>query len=119
MTQEEKRRRRFSEAFKKEKVAQLESRKVTVRQLSQIYDVSEPAIYYWIKKYSKYGGKQERMVIEKESEGSKTMSLLKKVADLERLLGQKQVEVEYLTKVIEYGSELTETDIKKKYVSKS
>ena len=40
---------------------------------------------------------------------------LKKVAELERLLGQKQVEVEYLKKVIEFGSEVTKTDIKKKF----
>ena len=47
------------------------------------------------------------------------MQLLKKVAELEQLVGQKQVEVAYLEKVIEFGSELTETDIKKKFESKS
>ena len=111
--------RHFSEAFKKEKVKLIENKKVTVLQLSRIYDVSTTAIYKWIRKYSKYPEKRERVVVEKESEGAKTLSLMKKIAELEQLLGQKQVEVEYLKKVIDFGSELTETDIKKKYESKS
>ncbi len=53
------------------------------------------------------------------TEQAKTMSLLKKVAELEQLVGQKQVEVEYLKKVIDFGSEITETDIKKKFESRS
>ena len=111
--------RQFSESFKKEKVKQIEEKKITVLQLSRIYEVSTTAIYKWIRKYSKYAGKNERIVVEKESEGEKAMQLLKKIAELEQLLGQKQVELEYLKKVIEFGSELTETDIKKKYKSQS
>ena len=116
---EEKIMKQFSESFKKEKVKQIQEKKITVLQLSRIYEVSTTAIYKWIRKYSKYAGKNERIVVEKESEGEKTMQLLKKIAELEQLLGQKQVELEYLKKVIEFGSELTETDIKKKYKSRS
>jgi len=87
--------------------------------LSKIYEVSHTAIYKWIRKYSKYAGKNERIVVEKESEGEKNLALMGKIAELERLLGQKQIEVEYLNKVLEYGLELTEVDIKKKYESKS
>lgn len=119
MREEKREIRHFSESFKNEKVKQIEEKKVTVLQLSRIYDVSPTAIYKWIRKYSKYAGKKERVVVEKESEGQKTIELMREIADLERLLGQKQVEVEYLKKVIEFGSELTETDIKKKYESKS
>ena len=110
--------RQFSESFKKEKVKLFDERKVTVLQLCRIYGVSTTSVYKWIRKYSKYAGKQERVVVEKESEGAKTISLLKKVAELEQLLGQKQVEIEYLKKVIDFGSDYTETDIKKKYESK-
>ncbi len=119
MTSSERRRRHFSEAFKKEKVSQIDSKKITVKQLSRIYEVSETAIYNWIKKYSKYAAKNERVVVEKESEGHKNFELMRKIANIERLLGQKQIEVEYLKKIIEFGSELTETDIKKKYESQS
>lgn len=119
MKEEKKVQRHFSELFKKEKVKQLEEKKITVGQLSKVYEVSPTAIYKWIRKYSKLISKQERVVVEKESEGIKNLELMKKIAELERLLGQKQVEVEYLKKIVEFGSEITETDIKKKFESKS
>lgn len=111
--------REFSTEFKKEKVKQIDEGKITVLQLSRTYEVSSTAIYKWIRNYSRYAGQNERVVVQKESEQTKTFWLLKKVAELEQLIGQKQVEVEYLKKVIEFGSEITETDIKKKFESRS
>lgn len=107
----------FSEAFKKEKVKLIENRQITVKQLSRIYEVSETAIYKWIRKYSTKIAKSEKIVIEKESEGAKTLELLKQVAELERIIGQKQLEIDYLEKVIELGNEEVGFDIKKKYAS--
>ncbi len=111
--------RQFSTDFKKEKVKQIDDGKITVLQLSRIYEVSSTAIYKWIRKYSCYAGQNERVVIQKESEQTKTFWLLKKVSELEQLVGQKQVEIEYLKKVIDFGSEITEKDIKKKFESRS
>jgi len=111
--------RQFSTEFKREKVKQIDEGKITVLQLSRIYEVSVTAVYKWVRKYSGYAGQNERVVVQKESEQAKTIWLLKKVAELEQLVGQKQVEVEYLKKVIEFGSEITETDIKKKFESRS
>lgn len=111
--------RQFSTEFKKEKIKQIDDGKITVLQLSRIYEVSTTAIYNWIRKYSKYAGENEAVVVQKESEGAKTAQLLKKIAELEQLIGQKQVEVEYLKKVVEFGSELAGTDIKKKFGSRS
>jgi transposase-like protein len=114
-----KRRRTFSAAFKQEKVRQIEQKQITVSQLCRLYDVTRSAIYKWINLYGSLKQQGERVVVEKESEGKKTAELLKKVAELEQLLGQKQVEIEYLKKVVEFGSEMTKTDIKKKYKSQS
>jgi transposase-like protein len=111
--------RQFSTAFKKEKIKQFDEGKITVLQLSRIYEVSTTAIYQWIRNYSRYAGQNEKVIVQKESEQAKTERLLKKVSELERLIGQKQVEVEYLKKVIDFGSEITETDIKKKFESRS
>jgi len=113
-----KRRRTFSVAFKQEKVNAIEKKQIKVAQICKLYDVSNAAVYKWIELYGSLKQKGERMVVEKESESHKTEELMKKVADLERLLGQKQVEVEYLKKVLEFGSELTKTDIKKKFKSR-
>lgn len=111
--------RQFSTEFKKEKVRQIDEGKITVLQLSRIYEVSSTAVYKWVRKYSRFAGQNEKVVVQKDSEHAKTLLLLKKVAELEQLVGQKQVELEYLKKVIEFGSEITETDIKKKFESRS
>lgn len=114
---ERKRTRHFSEAFKIEKVKLLEEGQYTVRQLSKIYDVSEAAIYKWIQKYSVTIAKSERIVVEKESEGAKTIELLHRLAELERKVGQKQLQIDYLEKIIELGNEEVGFDIKKKFAS--
>jgi len=112
-----KRHRTFSVSMKQEKVKQLENKQITVGQICKLYEVSKTAVYKWIVLYGSLKQKGERVVVEKESEANKTFELLKKVADLERMLGQKQVEIEYLKKVIEFGSEVTKIDIKKKFKS--
>ena len=109
--------RHFSEAFKIEKVKMYEEGQITVRQLSRIYQVSEAAIYKWIRKYSNRISKAERIVVEKESEGAKTIELLQKIGELERKIGQKQLQVDYLEKVLELGSEEVGFDVKKKFAS--
>ena len=100
-------RRTFSEVFKREKVKMLEDRKVTVKQLSRIYEVSDTAIYQWIRRYSTKLGVSEKIVVEKESEGARTLTLMKQVAELERVVGQKQMQVDYLNKLIELIEEET------------
>lgn len=107
--------RHFSEDFKREKVKYIEEGLTTVVEISRAYEVSRVCVYKWIKKYSLRYQKAERVVVEKESEEVKRKKIIAKVADLEMVLGQKQMEIEYLKKVIELGSELTGVDIKKKF----
>ena len=95
----------------------IEDKQITVLQLSKIYEVSDAAIYKWIRKYSTRIARVEKYVVEKESEGSKTLELMKHIAELERKVGQKQLQIDYLEKVIELGSEQVGVDIKKKYAS--
>lgn len=114
---EKKQIRHFSEAFKIEKVKLIEEGQITVLQLSRIYQVTDAAIYKWIRKYSTRITKAERIVVEKESEGAKTIELLEKLAELERKVGQKQLQIDYLEKVIELGSEEVGFDIKIKFAS--
>jgi len=115
--QEKKRTRHFSEAFKKEKVKMIEEKQMTVLQLSRIYEVSGAAIYKWIGKYSTKISKGEIFVLQKESEGAKTLMLLERVSELERTIGQKQLQIDYLEKVLELGSEDVGFDIKKKHAT--
>jgi len=106
--------RRFSTAFKKEKVELLDKGKITVSELGRIYDVSATAIYNWKKKYSRLD-KTERFVIEKISEESKNIELLHRIKDLEQIIGKKQVELDYYKYAIDVLSEQEGEDVLKKF----
>jgi transposase len=67
MKTERKVRRTFSTTFKKEKVKLIETGKISVKELSVIYEVTPAAIYKWLKKFSNLP-KTERVVIENVSE---------------------------------------------------
>jgi transposase-like protein len=97
---QERRYRRFSEPFKRARVKELEERRTTVREISQAYEVTDTAIHKWIKKYSNQV-KPERTIVESKSETAKIIALEKRIAELERLLGQKQVEIEFKDKMLE------------------
>lgn len=106
--------RTFSTAFKQEKVELLDKGKITVRELSELYQVSETAIYKWKRKYSKLR-EGERIVIEKVSEEKKNIELLKHIKELEQILGKKQLELDYYKASIDILSEKEGEDILKKY----
>ena len=105
--------RHFSEDFKKLKVQEIESKQITVAKIVSLYNVSRSAVYKWIDKYSIHHKKATRIVVELESESQKTERLQRKVAELERIVGQKQLEIDLLNKLIEVSSEELGIDLKK------
>ena len=107
--------RRFSESFKKEKVKQIVEKQISIKELSEIYDVSRTAVYKWLYQYSAHHKRGTKQVIEMESEALKTKKLNVRVAELERIIGQKQLELDYKDKLIELASEEIGYDIKKKH----
>ena len=108
----DKQRRTFSTTFKKEKVELIDKGKLSVRDVSDLYDVTRAAVYKWIKKFSKLP-KDERIVVEKISEQTKNKQLLKTIRDLERTIGKKQLELDYYKAIVDIVSEETGEDIKK------
>lgn len=111
--------RYFSEEFKIQKVKEIEQNQIGVTELSRVYNVSKTAIYKWIFKYSLHLKKGVKQVIEMESESRKAKMQQERIAELERIIGQKQLQIEYLRKVIEFSSEELGEDIKKKFDTKS
>ena len=103
----------FSESFKKEKVKQLVAKQISIKELSELYDVSRTSIYKWLYLYSPHHKRGTVQVVEMESEALKTKILLAKVAELERALGRKQLEIDFNNKVIEIASKEIGYDIKK------
>lgn len=104
----------YSEDFKKEIVSLFESGKFSVYQLEKLYKINNNSIYKWIYKFSTFNEKGIRVVEMKQSSANKLKELEQKVQDLERALGQKQIKIDYLEKMIEIAKEEFAIDIKKK-----
>jgi transposase len=108
--------RYFSEEFKRSKVKDLLSKKVRIKELCVLYSLSRATIYKWIYLYSDTE-KGTKTVVQMESEYVKTQELLTRLAELERVVGQKQMEIDYLNKAFDLANEEVGYDLKKKYAS--
>jgi transposase-like protein len=105
----------FSEAIKKKVVEDIEGGKVTVLAVSREYGTSYQTVYRWLNKYSRHLRSSKRIVVEMESEGYKTKALEKRIQELEAAIGRKQLEIDFLNKMIEKGKEELGVDLKKKF----
>jgi transposase len=105
----------FSEEFKKSKVKELVEKQITVSRLSKLLGVTRTAIYNWLYQYSPNHQRKTTLVVQMESESYKTQRLQQKVAELERIIGQKQLEIDFLNKLLEIGSEEIGYDLKKNF----
>lgn len=105
----------YSDDFKKEIVALFESGKFSVGQLERLYNIRNQVIYSWIYKFSEYNERGVRVVEMKESSENKLKQLEQKVKQLEQMVGKKQIEIEYLEKMIELAKDDLKIDIKKNY----
>lgn len=106
--------RSFSKEFKIQLVKDFESGAYSVPQLEKLHGISNGLIYRWIYKYSTFNEKGFRIVEMKKSSSGKVKELQKRVADLERVIGQKQIKIDFLEKLIEIASDEHNIDIKKK-----
>jgi len=112
LSKAERHRRSFSENFKREKVRLIEQGKVKVSEICRIYNVSGTSVYRWIDHYGA-GPKIEKLIVEKHSETKALLEMQKRLAELERLLGQKQIEIEFYKKMVDLAEEHYDIDIKK------
>ena len=107
-------RRIFSEEFKRARVREYESGQLRVLEIAREYEIHFQTVYNWIYKYSRYNEKGARVVVEMKSEMSKNKQLVEKIKDLEQVIGQKQMKIDYLEKLIEVSESEFKIDIKKK-----
>ncbi len=113
LTPEEKQRRIFSDNFKLKKVREIELRQAKISEISKQYDVSTASIYKWINKFGMQKNKKERLIIESESDTKQLLILKQQVADLERIVGQKQILIDFKDKMIDLAEQVYGIDIKK------
>lgn len=107
--------RKYSDEFKKEIVSLFENGKFSVIQLEKLYGIGNPTIYKWIYKFSTFNEKGFRIVEMKESNFTKLSELEKKVKELEQIVGQKQIKIDYLEKMIDIAKDELNVDIKKNF----
>lgn len=108
-----KRNRRFSEDFKLKIVQEYESGKYSVYEMEKIYDIANQSIYSWIYKYSEYNKKSIQVVEMKDSQSQKIKKMEARIKELEQAVGQKQMNIDYLEKMIDLAKEHYDIDIKK------
>ncbi len=115
MTTVEKRYRHFSDSFKIQKVRELETGKTKVSELCKQYEVSNVSVYRWLNKFGTMRDKRERLIIETDSDTKQLLALKKKIAELEQIVGQKQILIDFKDKMIDLAEETYGVDIKKKF----
>lgn len=111
--------RRFSDTFKRRCVEDLERGLLTVSEAARLYEVRPQSIYRWLHTFSKVLTHNARVVIEMESEEQRTQALLRRVADLERIIGQKQVAIDALTAIVTLAEQELGPEWKKKVLPAS
>lgn len=110
-----KKRRRYSEEFKRSIVKDFESGAFSVYQLEKLHGLGNPMIYNWIYKYSTFNKKGFRIVENSKSSEAKLKELAKKVKELEASLGRKQIQIDYLETMMEVAKDELNIDIKKNF----
>lgn len=113
MTTEERRRRRFSESFRKEQVQLIESGTVSIAEVSRLYQVRAQNVRNWLKKY---GSKKlpEPIVITNSSEINRLKELEKENLKLKQIIGDQQVKVLYQEELIKLAEERLGRNFEKK-----
>jgi len=109
----------FELDLKLDLVKKIERQELRVVEVSRIYGVSVAAVYKWLWKYSDLYKKHSRVTVEKKSISKKNKELQEQVKQLEQALGQKQMRIDYLEKIIDTASDRLGEDIEKKIKRRS
>ena len=107
------RKRKFSEEFSKQLVREFEGKKFTILELSRLHNIHHSLIYKWVHKYSSNKQPDSVIVEMKESSSEKLKAYQERIKELERIVGQKQIKLDYLDKIIDCANEHYQTDLKK------
>lgn len=107
--------RNFSKEFKQAKVREIEQKKTRISDVCKEYEVSYTSVSRWLKQYGANYKKGVRTIVESDSDTHQIMQLRLKVAELERIVGQKQLLIDFKDKIIELAEEEYKIDIKKKF----
>lgn len=108
-------RRIFSDELKRKIVKDIEHNKVSIIAVCREYLVCSQTVYNWLNKYSRHLQTGKSLVIQMESEQYRSKELEKRVAELEAAVGRKQMEIDFLNKLIEIAGDELKVDLKKNF----
>ena len=113
MTVEERRRRRFSESFRREQVKLIESKKTTVSEVSKLYEVKSDNVWRWVKKF---GVKDypSQIIITTPKEIDKLKEIEKENSHLKQIIADQQIKIIYYDKLMDFVKEKLGDDFEKK-----
>ncbi len=106
-------RRIYTDEFKKARVAEYESGKFTIFEISRLFGIRRELLYRWVYKYSVYNKKNVKIIEMSDSSTMKLKDMQLRIKELEQIVGQKQIMIDYLEKMIELASQEFDIDIKK------
>lgn len=113
LTTEERRRRRFTEAFKKEQVALIERGEVTTGEISRLYQVKPDNVMRWLRKYGKRTI-PETIIIGSREDYDQLKLLEKENQSLKQYIGEQQMRLVYMEQLIALAKERLGNDFEKK-----
>jgi transposase len=113
MTEEERRRRRFSEEFRKDQVARIERGEVTIVEVSRLYEVRSNSVRGWIAKYG-VKGLPDPILIRSSKDVDRLKDLEKENTRLKAALGNQHMKVVYLEELVKLAKEALGPDFEKK-----
>ena len=113
MTVEERRRRRFTESFRKEKVEKIESGELSVEEVSRLFQVQPKNVRRWLKKYGKTK-LPDSIIISTSKDYNRVRDLEKEVAKLKQIIADQQIEMIRTRSVVLLAEEKLGTSFEKK-----
>lgn len=108
-------RRKFTKEFKQSIVKDYESGQYSAVELGKLHEIACTSIYRWIYQYSTVNEKGYRIVEMEKSSTKKVKELEERIKELESAVGRKQIEIDFLEKMIDIAKEDLSIDIKKNY----
>ena len=113
MTVEERRRRRFSDAFRKEQVALIESGELSVADVSRLYEVQRKNVRRWL---ARFGNKPSPPTIHvtRVRDVDRLKALAAENKKLKELIADQQLSMLYNEELLKMAREKLEDDFEKK-----
>ena len=82
-------------------------------ELSKLYQIHRILLYRWIYRYSAYNKKRIKVVEMADSSKKRLKEMQQRIEELERIVGQKQLNIDFLEKMIEMAKDKYGVDVKK------